>query len=99
MMSENLFQEQKNNARLDVLIQKGWRFEKNQTMIRKEFKFHNFNEAFGFMCKVGMAAEKINHHPEWSNTYNKVEIVLTTHDKGGLSELDLELGEFIEQSN
>ena len=46
-----------------------------------------------------MTAEKINHHPEWSNTYNKVEIVLTTHDKGGISELDLELGEFIEQIN
>ena len=98
-MNENLFQDQKNNEKLANLIQKGWKFEKNQTMIRKAFKFQNFNEAFGFMCKVGMTAEKINHHPEWSNTYNKVEIALTTHDQGGLSELDLQLGEFIEQIN
>ena len=98
-MNENLFQDQKNNEKLANLIQKGWKFEKNQTMIRKVFKFQNFNEAFGFMCKVGMTAEKINHHPEWSNTYNKVEIALTTHDKGGLSDLDLQLGEFIEQIN
>ena len=98
-MNENLFQDQKNNEKLAKLIQKGWKFEKNQTMIRKVFKFQNFNEAFGFMCKVGMTAEKINHHPEWSNTYNKVEIALTTHDKGGLSDLDLQLGEFIEQIN
>ena len=98
-MNENLFQDQKNNERLANLIQKGWKFEKNQTLIRKLFKFQSFNEAFGFMCKVGMTAEKINHHPEWSNTYNKVEIALTTHDQGGLSELDLKLGEFIEQIN
>ncbi len=96
-MDVNLFQDQKNNTRLENLIQKGWEFEQNQTLIRKTILFQNFNEAFGFMCKVGMTAEKINHHPEWSNTYNKVEIALTTHDKRGLSELDLQLGEFIEQ--
>ena len=66
--------------------------------ISKEFVFENFIEAFSFMTKVSLLAEKLNHHPEWSNIYKTVNITLTTHDKGGLSELDLELGELIEKN-
>ena len=64
--------------------------------LHKEFKFANFVEAFGFMSKVAILAEKMNHHPEWFNVYNKVAIDLTTHDAGGISQNDLELAKQIE---
>ena len=59
--------------------------------IRREFKFKNFNEAWGFMTRVALLAEKQNHHPDWSNVWNKVTIELTTHDSGGLTDNDLRL--------
>ncbi len=58
--------------------------------------FGDFSRAFGFMSRVAMQAEKRDHHPEWSNVYNKVDILLTTHDAGGVTELDLELAKFID---
>ena len=61
----------------------------------KEFKFSDFVSAFGFMTKVALLAEKANHHPEWSNVYNKVVISLTTHDAGGISKKDFELAQEI----
>ena len=67
----------------------------NQT-IKKEFKFNNFIEAFGFMTKVAFLSEKMDHHPNWQNTYNKVIIELTTHDIGGISTNDLKLAEAID---
>ena len=62
----------------------------NQT-IKKEFKFNNFIEAFGFMTKVAFLSEKMDHHPNWQNTYNKVIIELTTHDLGGITSKDIKL--------
>ena len=67
----------------------------NQT-IKKEFKFNNFIEAFGFMTKVAFLSEKMDHHPNWQNTYNKVIIELTTHDIGGITTNDLKLAEAID---
>ena len=64
--------------------------------IRRDLKFTDFNQAWGFMCRVALAAEKADHHPEWSNTYNNVSIVLSTHDAGGLSEKDVALARFID---
>ncbi|WP_419810583.1 4a-hydroxytetrahydrobiopterin dehydratase [Bacterioplanoides sp.] len=64
--------------------------------LHRELRFHNFNQAFGFMGRVALQAEAINHHPEWFNVYNKVVIDLTTHDAGGISEKDLALAGFIE---
>ena len=64
--------------------------------IRRDLKFADFNQAWGFMCRVALAAEKADHHPEWSNTYNNVSIVLSTHDAGGLSEKDVALARFID---
>ncbi len=76
----------------------GWshRSETGRDEIQKSFKFKNFVEAFGFMSKVALLAQSMDHHPEWSNVYNKVEIILTTHDAGGLSEKDFELATLID---
>ena len=65
--------------------------------IKKEFKFDNFIDAFGFISKVALLSEKIDHHPNWQNTYNKVKIELTTHDKGGITTNDIKLAESIDK--
>ena len=68
---------------------------KGKKLIRK-FNFSNFVEAFGFITKIAIIAESLNHHPEWSNVYSKVNIELTTHDLGGISDLDLKLAKEID---
>ncbi|KAK3107204.1 hypothetical protein FSP39_009360 [Pinctada imbricata] len=65
--------------------------------IYKEFLFKDFNQAFGFMTRIAIQADKMDHHPEWFNVYNKVQITLSTHDCGGLSQRDVKLANFIEQ--
>ena len=75
---------------------KGWREVEGRDAIHKSLRFKDFNEAFGFMGRVALAAEKANHHPEWSNVYNKVEVTLTTHECDGLSARDIKLAEFID---
>jgi len=67
----------------------GWALANEK--LRREFKFGNFVEAFGFMTSSAIEAEKMNHHPEWFNVYSKVVVELTTHDAGGITELDFEL--------
>lgn len=74
-----------------TLEQNGWNKSSDGTALEKTFKFTNFVEAFGFMTRAAIHAEKLNHHPEWFNVYNRVEVKLTTHDTGGLSELDVKL--------
>jgi len=74
----------------------GWSLVEDRDAIEKSFKFKSFNEAWGFMSRVALAAEKLNHHPEWFNVYNRVDIVLSTHDCGGLSELDIKLAKRID---
>ena len=66
--------------------------------IRRALAFPDFSLAFAFMGRVAMQAEKLDHHPEWSNVYGRVEIVLTTHDAGGVTELDVELAKFIDRA-
>jgi 4a-hydroxytetrahydrobiopterin dehydratase len=73
----------------------GWTVLPKRDAIKRSFKFANFNEAFGFMARVALLAEKADHHPEWSNVYNRVEIVLSTHDAGGLSKRDAALAKAI----
>lgn len=70
---------------------KNWQRVEGRDAITRTFKFKDFNAAFGFMTRVAITAEKMNHHPEWSNVYNKVEVTLTTHDAGGVTEKDLKL--------
>ena len=81
---------------LDPLIEAGWEMVDGRDAIQKTFKFENFVDAFGFMTRAAIWAEKWNHHPEWFNVYNRVEVVLTTHDAGGLSALDVKLARKME---
>lgn len=73
----------------------GWKSA--QGFIGKEFKFKDFKEAINFMVKVGDVAEELNHHPEWSNVYNKVDVKLSTHDAGGVTDKDFQLASRIEE--
>jgi len=74
-----------------------WHLCEGREAISKAFRFRDFREAFAFMTQVALVAEKMNHHPEWSNVYRNVDIVLSTHDVGGLSELDLKLAAEIDK--
>jgi len=77
----------------------GWKaVEGDRDAIARTFIFADFNTAFGFMARVAMKAETMDHHPEWSNIYNRVEVVLTTHDADGVTALDLELARFMDQA-
>jgi 4a-hydroxytetrahydrobiopterin dehydratase len=67
----------------------GWTFAAGK--LRREFRFADFSEAFGFMARTALAAEKMDHHPDWSNVWNRVTVELSTHDAGGLTTLDFEL--------
>ncbi len=78
-------------ANLPALAATGWGAAQGRDAIRKVLHFKDFNEAWGFMSRVALLAEKLNHHPEWSNVWRTVDITLTTHDAGGLSALDLRL--------
>ena len=75
----------------------GWLATGDRDAITKTFRFGDFNRAFGFMTRVALAAEKLDHHPEWSNVYKRVEIALTTHSAGGISALDVELATTIDK--
>jgi 4a-hydroxytetrahydrobiopterin dehydratase len=73
-----------------------WDYDESRDAIRRSIVFTDFAEAFGFMAQVAVIAERMNHHPEWTNVWNRVEVLLTTHDAGGLSARDLELAEAID---
>ena len=78
----------------------GWeRTNDGRQAFQKTFKFSDFKQAFSFMTSVAMKAEQINHHPEWENIFNKVKIILTTHDLGGISKLDYEIALFADNSS
>lgn len=74
----------------------GWKKVKGRSALQKLFLFTDFNQAFGFMSRVALAAEKMNHHPEWSNVYNRVDVTLSTHDAGGVTALDFKLAKFMD---
>lgn len=80
------------DARRQALGQlKGWAEAEGRDAIAKTFTFKDFNEAFGFMARVALVAEKADHHPEWRNVYKTVDVVLSTHDAGGLTQKDIDL--------
>jgi 4a-hydroxytetrahydrobiopterin dehydratase len=75
-----------------------WKAAEGREAITRSIVFRSFNEAFGFITRIALAAERLDHHPEWFNVYNRVEIVLTTHDASGLTDRDVELATLIDQA-
>lgn len=75
----------------------GWRAADGRDAICNEYKFKDFNAAFGFMSRVALYAERNDHHPEWFNVYNRVDVTLTTHDAGGVSNKDVALAHFMDE--
>lgn len=75
---------------------KHWKKVRGRDAITKEYRFKDFNEAFGFMTRVAIKADQMDHHPEWFNVYNRVEVTLTTHDANGVSERDIALAKFMD---
>jgi len=75
-----------------------WQLVKGRDALCKTFKFKSFNQAFGWMTRAAMKAEKLDHHPEWCNVYNKVEVILTTHSAGGVTLLDVEMARFMDKT-
>ena len=78
---------------LDPLLDSGWKMVEGRDAIRKTFKFKDFSAAFGWMTAIAIVADKADHHPEWSNIYNRVMVLLTTHDAKGLTERDVKLAQ------
>ena len=75
----------------------GWSEVNGRDAISKKFVFRDFNQAFGFMTRAALVAEKLDHHPEWFNVYKNVEVTLSTHDAGGVTELDIKLAEAMDR--
>jgi 4a-hydroxytetrahydrobiopterin dehydratase len=76
----------------------GWAEAEGRDAIVRTFKFADFNAAFGWMTRVALAAEKLDHHPEWSNVYNRVDVLLATHDADGVTELDVTLAKIMDKA-
>ena len=95
-MRAKLEGEQRNDI-LKQLETNGWKLLDNRDALSKTFLFKNFNQAFGFMTRVALLAEKLDHHPEWFNVYNKVQVTLSTHDMNGLSTYDVQMAQFMDK--
>lgn len=93
-MTEKLSKDERSNAMTELTE---WHQVSGRDAIERKFVFANFNEAFGFMSRAALYAEKINHHPEWFNVYKTVEVTLSTHDVDGLSALDIKLAKFMDK--
>ena len=81
------------HSQLTPLLQNGWVLDSTRDAICKDFKFKTFRQAFGWMAEMALCAEKLDHHPEWANVYNRVSVTLTTHSTGGLTDLDVALAQ------
>jgi 4a-hydroxytetrahydrobiopterin dehydratase len=93
-MAQKLSGEARSRALAEL---KGWSEIKGRDAIGKKFVFADFNEAFGFMARAALMAEKLDHHPEWFNVYKTVDVTLSTHDAGGVTELDIKLAAAMDQ--
>ncbi|KAI3420390.1 hypothetical protein GPALN_003691 [Globodera pallida] len=97
MGRQKLVEEQRKEL-LEPLLKGGWEMVQGRDAIQKSFKLKDFNQAFGFMTRIALKADKMDHHPEWFNVYNKVDITLSSHDVQGISERDIQLAHFIEDA-
>ena len=95
MLPKRLLDDPDRSAALSRLS--GWTELKNRDAITKEFIFADFSEAFGFMTRAALVAERLDHHPEWTNVYKNVRVILSTHEAGGLTDLDIELAEAMDK--
>src|SRR5207253_10828420 len=93
-MAQKLTGQSRNSALARL---KGWTEVNGRDAITKKFVFKDFNEAFGFMARAALVAEKLDHHPEWFNVYRTVEVTLSTHDAGGVTDLDIKLAETMDR--
>ncbi|KAM7360021.1 pterin-4a-carbinolamine dehydratase [Cochliomyia hominivorax] len=91
--------EQERSEILQPLLNAGWTMVDGRDAIYKEYLFRDFNQAFSFMAGVALLAEKMNHHPEWFNVYNKVQVTMSTHDVGGLSAKDIRMAKYMEEQS
>lgn len=98
IMSQTKYKKLSGNE-LDEIVKSMSGWEIKDEKLQKIFKFSNFVEAFGFMTKIALEAEKINHHPEWTNVYNTVSVKLSTHDVDGITDYDIKLAKIIDNSN
>ncbi len=96
MAIERLAQQER-DVDLQKLLASGWTMVEGRDAIARDYKFKNFNQAFGWMTRVAMQAEKMDHHPEWSNVYSRVSVVLSTHSVDGLSALDIKLANLMDK--
>ena len=97
-MAQNSAQKLSSEARKAALARlSGWSEVSGRDAISKKFVFKNFNQAFGFMARVALVAEKMDHHPEWFNVYRTVDVTLSTHDAGGVTERDIKLAEAMDK--
>jgi len=92
-----LSQSQRDSLLQPLLDSAGWALVTDRDAIKKSYVFNDFNEAFGFMSRVALRADKVDHHPEWFNVYNKVDVTLSTHDCQGLSTRDIDLAKFCDK--
>ena len=76
----------------------GWKAAEGRDAIEKTYKFEDFGQAFGWMSRIALAAEKLDHHPEWFNVYSRVEVLLATHDAGGVTDLDVQLAKLMDKA-
>lgn len=90
-MSQDKLSGDARDAALAPLLDAGWSLQQDRDAIHRTFKFKNFVDAFGWMTRMAIIAEKMDHHPEWSNVYNTVEVILTSHDADGLTQRDIDL--------
>ncbi|XP_067678246.1 probable pterin-4-alpha-carbinolamine dehydratase [Haliotis asinina] len=90
--------DEERGSALSPLTAVGWTLVEGRDAIYKEYIFKDFNQAFGFMTRVALLADKMDHHPEWFNVYNKVQVTLSTHDVSGLSQRDVKLATFMEKA-
>jgi len=94
--AKGLLSGEERDSSLKPLLSTGWTVTDGRDALYKEFLFKNFNQAFGFMTRVALLAEKMDHHPEWFNVYNKVQVTLSSHDVNGLSSRDVKMASFME---